>query len=186
MIWVSCTDRDGLSSACSLKNSWVVLPYRETKLYPISVNLQCRSTSESFYIFCLMDAAAHKTHIIFGMIFESLVYCITGFHFWFFQAYTAGQTFNTDVLCVSSALDTWPTLYSCTRANILTDNVQKWLPYMIFLLPNWLVWDTQIIPFLHFLPWCSQKHWMKVQDFDHVVQMLISLGYRIWKTWPKL
>lgn len=78
IIWVSCINRDGLSSACSLQNSWAVFPYRETKLYPISVNRQCRSMSESFYIFCLgMNITADKTHDIFGKIFESLVHVFT-------------------------------------------------------------------------------------------------------------
>lgn len=187
MIWVSCINRDGLSSVCSLQNSWAVFPYRETKLYPISINLQCKSMSESFHIFCLsVNVTADKTHYIFGKIFESLVHCVTAFHFWFFAVYTAGQTLDTNVLCVFSSLGMWPTLHSCTRGNILTNSVQKWLPYMIFPVLNWLAWDTKITPFLHLLPWCSQKLWMKVQDLDHVAQMLISLGYTIWKPWPKL
>lgn len=122
-------------------------------LYPISVNLQWRSMF--FYICFSLSVAAHITHEIFGMIFESLVYCITGFPFWFFAVYTAVLTFYTKVLCITFALGTWHPLHSCTRINILINSKNGF--------HTWSDWD-------HSSNSCSQKHWMNTQDLDLFVQ----------------
>lgn len=118
----------------------------------------------------------HSWHGIwkFAMLF-------TGFQFGFFTKWK-----KLDTHLYSSALDVTYSTFMY-RGNILSDNLKKWRPDVIFktfyyLVSNQSGWDSSITPSLHFLPWSSQKkHWVKIQDLSPTVQVLISLGCRIWK-----
>lgn len=157
-------------------------------LYPISVNLQWRSMS--FYICFSLSVTAHRGRGIFGMIFESLVYCVTGFPSW--ETSLQCTWLYTKVLWFTSALGIWPALHPCTRSNILINSVQKWLPYMIFLIPKWSDWDIMIAPFLHFLlsevwneyprswSFCSEVHNLWAQNLKKLTQNCRTLFSSEW------
>lgn len=120
-------------------------------------------------------------HDILNMTSESLLCCLHVFNLFSLQSEKSWTH-----ICVL-LLWMWPTLSSCTRGNIISDNLKQWRPDVIFktyyhLVSNQSGQDSRITPSLHFPHWSSQKkHWVKIQDLAPTVQVLISLGCRIWK-----